>query len=47
MLDFSKRSIIGALCKVLLRLHYRLSLRHIEVMMLERGVFVHHTTVYE
>jgi hypothetical protein len=30
MLDFRKRSIIGALRKVLLRLHYRLSLRHIE-----------------
>ena len=61
MLDFRKNSIIGALRKVLKRLHYPLevmlicvrwyvaytvSLRHIEEMMQERGVFVDHATVH-
>jgi putative transposase len=61
MLDFRKSSIIGALRKVVLRLHYPLevmltcvrwyvayplSLRHIEEMMRERGVFVDHATVH-
>ena len=61
MFDFRKSSIIGALCKVLLRFHYPLeamftyvrwyvayplSLRHIEEMMRERGVFVDHATVH-
>jgi len=61
MLDFRKSSIIGALRKVLIRLHYPLevmltcvrwyvayplSLRHIEEMMRERGVFVDHATVH-
>ena len=61
MLDFRKNSIIGALRKVPIRLHYPLevmltcvrwyvayplSLRHIEEMMQERGVFVDHATVH-
>ena len=61
MLDFRKSSIIGALHKVLQRLHcplgvmltcvrwyvaYPLSLRHIEKMMQDRGVFVDYSTVH-
>jgi transposase-like protein len=46
MLDLRKRSIIGALRKVLLRLHYRLSLRHIEEMMRVSGFSVAHATVH-
>ena len=60
MLDLRKSPIIGALRKVLIRIHYPqevmrtcvrwyvaypLSLRHIEQMMQERGVFVDHATV--
>ena len=61
MLDFRKSSIIGALRKALLRLHYPLevmlicvrwfvayplSLRHIEKMMQDRGVFADYSTVH-
>jgi putative transposase len=61
MHDFRKGLIIGAMRKVLKRIHYPLevmltcvrwyvayplSLRHIEEMMQERGVFVDHATVH-
>jgi len=61
MHDFRKGLIIGAMRKVLKRIHYPLevmltcvrwyvayplSLRHIEEMMQERGVFVDHSTVH-
>jgi len=47
-----KKLMIDALGKVLKRMHYPLevtyplSLRHIEEMMAERGVFVDHATVH-
>jgi putative transposase len=45
MHDFRKSLVNSALRKVLKRLYYPLSLRHIEEMMQERGVFVDHATV--
>jgi len=47
MHDFRKRLINSTLRKVLKRLHYPLSLRHIEEMMQERVVFVDHATVHQ
>jgi transposase-like protein len=45
-IERTKAMMIDALRKVIKRMHYPLSFRHIEEIMQERGVFVDHTTVH-